>query len=174
MTKLSGIDKVYIINLLGSCREQHMRNEMDKVGLNEFDDWEFIRPLNGCLDLSIDNLIHNGIINLDLIQNYQGKHMLYDNGKWKTGTISLSLINYYLYLKSNVENKTFLIFEYNITIVDDFILKFNLFYDNLPSNEWNSLDIHSFCNRIVNKNVYNYYYRLKNKYSYLQNIEVPH
>lgn len=173
MTKLSGIDKVYIINLLGSVREQHMRDEMKKIGLDEFDDWEFIRPLNGALDLSIDELIHNGIINLEVIQNYQGNHMLYNNGKWKTGTVSLSLINYYLYLKSNIENKSFLIFEDNISIVADFIVKFNLFYDNLPSDEWNSLDIHSFNNRFFDNNVYNYYNNIKNKYSYLHHIEVP-
>jgi len=173
MTKLSGINKVYIISLLGSCREEHMRREMAKVGLDEFDDWEFIRPINGLLDLSIDELINKKIIDLDIIQNYQGKDMLYSNGKWKLGTVSLSMMNYYLYLKSNTENKTFLIIEDNVTLCEDFVYKYNLFYGNLPSDDWKSLSLHSFNNRIVDENVYEYYSKLKNKYSYLNDIEIP-
>lgn len=173
MTKLNGIDKVYIINLLGSMeREEHMRREMAKIGLDEFDDWEFIRPFNGLIDLSIDDLIEQKILDNSVVGTECGPDMLWYNNEWQMGTIALSVISYYLYLKSYVENKTILIFEDNIILRDDFIYRFNLFYDNLPNNEWKCLDLHSFNTVCYDGNVTNYYNKIKNTYSSLQNIEI--
>jgi len=173
MTKLNGIDKVYIINLLGSSeREEHMRREMTKVGLDEFEDWEFIRPFNGLIDLSIDDLIEQKILDNSVVGTNGSPDMLWYNNEWQMGTIALSVISYYLYLKSFVENKTIAIFEDNIILRDDFIYRFNLFYDNLPNNEWKCLDLHSFNTVTYDENVYKYYNKIKNTHQSLQDIEI--
>ena len=139
---------------------------MAKIGFIENVDYEFIRPING---VTIEELTQRGILpeNVNLVCN-----KIYSNGLWKVGTVSLSMITYYIFLKANRDNKTILIFEDNITLCDDFINKYNTFYDNLPDNNWKCLDLHSFNNLVYTKECYDHYCRIRDTYSVLKNIVI--
>lgn len=171
VSKLKGIDTIYIINLLGSfVREYNMREQMAKLGFIENVDYEFIRPINFAIDgVTIEELTHLGIFPVD-VNLFDNK--LYSNGLWKLGTVSLSMITYYIFLKAKRDNKTILIFEDNITLCDDFINKYNTFYDNLPDNNWKSLELHSFNNCSYTKECYDHYCRIQDTYSGLKNIVI--
>ena len=65
--------------------------------------------------------------------------------KWRKGTVSLSLMTYYLFKKVlEYQDKVILIMEDNTTFENNFITEFNKFKTELPNDDWQMLDIHSF------------------------------
>lgn len=178
---LCGIDKIIIINLKGSIREDNMRNQLNKIpNLIEGEDYEFINPINFIIDdYDIEDLFNNNIFsknNLnegweDIKSGIKYKFFKNDKEELNKGTISLSLITYYIYLKSYLENKIFLILEDNIEFVNDFVSKYNLFYKSLPQNNWICLDLHTTNNHGYKKEYIEYYEKIKNKINY--EFEIP-
>ena len=172
---LKGIDKVYIINLKGSSRESHMRTQLKKIGLDESNEgikWDFVRPLNiGIGDSTIKEIQDKNLLpyNIDEIST----ELKTSDGKIRVGTLSLSLITYYLFTLSIKNNEVYLILEDNIIFVDDFVNKYNSFYDNLPNDNWNILDLHSF-NNLPYDNMCKDYYEIKKKTLKIKNsVAVP-
>lgn len=170
---LLGIDKIIIINLKGSVREQHMRNQLNKISnLIEGEDYEFINPINFIIDdYDIENVFEENIFSKNNLNEYwidiKSKIKYYffknDEGTINKGTISLSLITYYIYLKSYLENKIFLIFEDNIEIIDNFVSKYNLFYKSLPQQNWICLDLHTTNNHGYKSEYKDYYEMIRTK-----------
>lgn len=170
---LLGIDKIIIINLKGSIREENMRNQLNKIpNLIEEEDYEFVNPINFIIDdYNIGDIFKNNIFcenNLnegwiDIKTNIKYKFFKNDKGELNKGTISLSLITYYIYLKSYLENKIFLILEDNIEFVVDFVSKYNLFYTSLPQNNWICLDLHTTNNHGYKDEYKEYYEKIKTK-----------
>jgi hypothetical protein len=138
--KLKGIDKIYVISLKGSKRKENIINEFEKIGINNY---EFIHPIN----FNIDN------INLDRLKNIIPENIndvddkLKDGNKFRLGTLSLSIITYYLFYKAKKLDKTILVLEDNIEFADNFVEKYNRFYENLPDKNWDILDLHTFNNQ---------------------------
>jgi hypothetical protein len=170
---LEGIDKIIIINLKGSIREQYMREQLKKIpNLIEGEDFEFINPINFVIDdFDIEDLFKENIFSKDNLDEYwidikTGiKYKFFKNEKEELnkGTISLSLITYYIYLKSYLEQKIFLILEDNIEFLTNFIPNYNLFYKSLPQNNWTTLDLHTTNNHGYKDEYKDYYEQLKNK-----------
>lgn len=157
---LNGIDKIIIINLKGSIREQHMRNQLNKINnLIEGDDYEFINPIN----FIIDNFDFETLFTDNFFIKNKLDQFLNEKNEYKKGTISLSLITYYLYLKAYLENKIFLIFEDNIEFERNFQSKYNLFYSRLPQKNWFCLDLHTTNNHGYHENYKKYYEELQSK-----------
>lgn len=169
---LLGIDKIIIINLKGSIREQHMRNQLNKISnLIEGEDYEFINPINFVIDdYDIENIFNEKIFSKDDLNKYwidiksEIKYYFFknDKGELNRGTISLSLITYYIYIKSYLENKIFLIFEDNIELIEGFISKYNLFYQSLPQQNWVCLDLHTTNNHGYKQEYKKYYEEIRN------------
>jgi len=170
---IKGIDKIIIITLKGSIRNNHMRQQLSKIpNLIENEDYEFINPINFAIDdIDVDELFTHGIFSKDRLDEYwidiktNVKHFFFKNSKGdlNKGTISLSLITYYIYLKSYLENKIFLILEDNIEFLTNFVSDYNMFYQSLPQNNWITLDLHT-TNNHGYKNEYNHYYEaIRNK-----------
>jgi hypothetical protein len=170
---LNGIDKIIIINLKGSIREHFMREQLKKIpNLIETEDYEFVNPINFIIDdFDIEELFKQNIFsksNLDehWIDIKTGiKHNFFKNEKdeLNKGTISLSLITYYLYLRAYLENKIFLILEDNVELLNNFVSNYNLFYSSLPQNNWISLDLHTTNNYGYKPEYKDYYEKIKNK-----------
>lgn len=157
---LQGIDKILIINLRGSIRENNMRYQLNKLGnLVEGEDYEFIRPINPRIDdFNLSKLFDNNIFNNDKLEKFTDA-----NGNKMIGTMSLSMITYYIYLKSYLENKIFMIFEDNIEFERNFMSKYNTFYNSLPCKNWWCLDLHTTNNHGYYNEYQKYYESLRNK-----------
>ena len=170
---LLGIDKIIIINLKGSIREQNMREQLKKIpNLIEGEDFEFVNPINFIFDdYNIENVFDKNIFSKDNLDEFwidiktKIKYYFFKNekGELNKGTISLSLITYYIYLKSYLEDKIFLILEDNIEFVKNFVSNYNLFYSSLPQNNWISLDLHTTNNHGYKDEYINYYEQIRNK-----------
>lgn len=162
---LKGIDKIFIINLLGSNeRKQNMLYQLNNIDntLQEGTDYVWINPINLLLDnVSISYLQKKDILPKET--NYISKE-IYD-GEWKKGTISLSIIYYYIYTKIIKENITILLLEDDIILDDNFKQKYNEFYDALPNDEWEILELQTFHNKTKTTNIEecNMYYNNKKK-----------
>jgi len=168
---LKGIDKIIIINLKGSIREQYMRIQLNKLpNLIEGKDYEFINPINFRLDdYNIEDIFKNNIFDKTKLDEYwidkhtNKKHYFFKNDKneLNQGTISLSLITYYLYLKAFIEDKIFLILEDNVEFERKFVSKYNSFYDDLPQQNWVCLDLHTTNNHGYKPHYQTYYETIK-------------
>ena len=173
-TPLKGIDKVFIISLKGSIREKHIIEQLKKIGLNEGNrgtKWDFINPINFSIgDLEFKDLIDKGILPFEL-ENVSEELKI--NNEYRKGTVSLSLITYYLFTLAMENGEIYLILEDNIEFVDDFVNKFNTFYDNLPNDDWNILDLHSFNNIKYDNNCQQYYSIKKEKLNIENDVSVP-
>jgi hypothetical protein len=165
---LHGIDKIIIINLKGSIRESAIRNQLNKLGnLIEGKDYEFIRPINFRIDnYTIEKLFEEKLFDKEFLDDF-----ISSDNNLLIGTISLSLITYYIYLKAYLENKIFLILEDNIEFERKFVSNYNLFYDNLPTKNWWCLDIHTTNNHGYHDEYFNYYSKLNDKLKL--NFEIP-
>jgi GR25 family glycosyltransferase involved in LPS biosynthesis len=136
--KLKGIDEILVISLKGSKRRQHMKKEFEKIGIS---DYKFLEPINFLVDgVTIEELENIGMIPRD-IKKLTAEMLL--DGKWRVGTLSLSIITYYIYIKAYQENKRILILEDNVVFKDDFVERYNDFYESLPDDNWEVLDLHS-------------------------------
>ena len=168
---LKGIDKILIINLKGSTREAHMRNEMKKITtIVEGIDWEFVRPLNiGIGDVTIDELIERKILPKD---KKILSHEMTKNGEYNIGTVSLAMVTYSLFLRSCINNEIYLILEDNVVLNENFVDKYNTFYNNLPNDEWNMLDLHSFDNIKYTQQCKDYYTQKKSNTPGLNSIQI--
>ena len=168
---LKGIDKIIIINLKGSIREKYMRIQLNKLpNLIEGQDYEFINPINFRLDdYNIEDIFNNNIFDKTKLDEYwidlqtKKKHYFFKNDKneLNQGTISLSLITYYLYLKAFIEDKIFLILEDNVEFERKFVSNYNLFYDDLPQQNWICLDLHTTNNHGYKPHYQMYYETIK-------------
>jgi hypothetical protein len=167
--KLNGIDKICIINMLGSKRKDYMLGQLQKIGLDDTD-YEFINPINFKIDdITIDEIIKRGIIPKNI--NFLSKE-LKKGDSINVGTLSLSIITYYLFLKAAHERINILIIEDNIEFENDFLKNYNEFFNKIPDNiDWQILDLHSF-NEISYKDSMCkiYYEKLKKEFS---NITIP-
>lgn len=170
---LKGIDKIIIINLKGSIREKFMREQLKKIpNLIEEKDFEFVNPINFAIDdFDIEELFKQNIFSKNKLDEYwidiktgiKYNFFKNDNDELNKGTISLSLITYYLYLRSYLENKIFLILEDNVELLNNFISNYNLFYSSLPQNNWISLDLHTTNNHGYKSEYKDYYEQIRNK-----------
>ena len=170
---LTGIDKIMIINLRGSIRENYMRIQLNKLpNLIEGRDYEFINPINFRIDdYTITNVFTDNIFDKTQLNEYwidrltQQKHYFFKNSNdaLNIGTISLSLITYYLYLKAYIEDKIILILEDNVEFERKFVSNYNLFYNNLPQQNWVTLDLHTTNNHGYKPHYQTYYETIKHK-----------
>lgn len=150
-----------------------MREQIKKIpNLIEGTDYEFINPINFIFDdYDINELFRQNIFCINNLDEYWTdiktgiKHKFFKNekGEFNKGTISLSLITYYLYLKAYLENKIFLILEDNIELLNNFVSNYNLFYSSLPQNNWISLDLHTTNNHGYKLAYKDYYEKIRNK-----------
>jgi hypothetical protein len=160
---LPGIDKIYIINLNGSdvrknSIELQMKHIFPYLLINI--DYEFINPINFIIDnIKIETLIEMGIISSDL--SILEENMV-KNNNIELGSLSLSIMTYYLFLLAYKSEKNILILEDNIIFDINFITKYNIFYSNLPTKDWQILDLATYNNIQYTKECSIYYNELKN------------
>ena len=147
---IHGVDQIWIINLKGSLRrEENMRTQMKKIDPNylEGKHFRFIRPMNfSAGDITIEKCIEEGLVPSSPDSVDSNLYTVDDDGnkKWNLGTISLSLISYYIYALAHKENKQILVLEDNIKILhDDFKQKLNNWMLSLPNDDWSIIDLHA-------------------------------
>ena len=76
------------------------------------------------------------------------------------GSLSLSIIVCYLFARARLDNETILIFESNVVLNKNFKERYNKFYDYLPANDWEILDLHSYIEHKENRKKINDYVML--------------